>query len=108
MKVSVDVPLPLEYVAVPASLSERLGAPLTVTFSLKEIVIGMSVPIPYVPLAFVEFTPPLTVGGVVSITRLVLAPREPAAPGAGSVRVAMFPAASWIVPPLRARAEAEA
>ena len=61
MKVSVDVPLPPAYVAVPPSPSERLGVPLTVTFAPKEIVIGMSVPAPYEPLAFVELTP-LTTG----------------------------------------------
>ena len=102
----MPVPLPLAYVAVAPSLSERFGVPLTVTFSLKEIVIGMSVPIPYVPLAFVELTL-LTVGAVVSITRFVLALSEPVAPGAASARVAMFPAPSWIVPPFRARAVVE-
>ena len=101
------VPLPLAYVAVPLSPSARLGVPPTVTFSLKEIVIGMSVPASYEPLAFVELTP-LTVGAVVSITRFVLAPSEPVVPGAGSVRVALFPAPSWIVPPFRARAVVEA
>ena len=107
MNVSVPVPLPLAYVAVPPSLSERLGGPLTVTFVPKVIVIGMSVPASYEPLAFVELTP-LTVGTVVSMTMFLLAAREPAAPGAGSVRVALFPAPSWIVPPLRARAVVEA
>lgn len=52
---------------------------------------------------------PETVGdvvsmGVPSITRAALAPREPMAPGAGRVRVASLPAASLLVPPLRARA----
>ena len=42
------------------------------------------------------------VGAVVSITRALLAPSELVAPGEASVRVALLPAASLIVPPFRA------
>ncbi len=44
------------------------------------------------------------VGGVVSTTRRLFAPREPAAPGAGRVSTAGVAEPSWIVPPLSARA----
>ncbi len=46
----------------------------------------------------------LTVGAVVSMTRSLLAPREPGAPGAGSVSVASLPAPSLIDPPAADRA----
>ena len=49
----------------------------------------------------------LPVGAVVSITRAALAPRDPVAPGAERVRMALLPAASLMVPPLRVRAFAE-
>ena len=44
----------------------------------------------------------VTVGAVLSMTIVLFAPNEPAAPGAGSVRTALFDAVSRIVPPLRA------
>ena len=43
-----------------------------------------------------------TSGGVVSMTRDLLAPRDPEAPGSGRVRMAALPAASVIAPPLSA------
>ena len=46
----------------------------------------------------------VTVGAIVSMTMFLLAPSEPAAAGAGSVRLALLRPASWIVPPLSARA----
>ena len=46
----------------------------------------------------IEVTP-LTVGAVVSMTMFLALPRLPAAPGAASVSVALFVAASLIVPP---------
>ena len=51
-----------------------------------------------VPSAVLEVTP-LTVGAVVSMTMFLALPRLPAAPGAASVSVALFVAASLIVPP---------
>ncbi len=47
-------------------------------------------------------------GRTPSTTRSLLAPREPAPPGVGRVRTAFWLAASWMVPPLRLRAEVEA
>ena len=49
----------------------------------------------------------ITVGSVVSITSALLNRRDPAAPGVASVSVALFAAASTIVPPLRVRAVVE-
>jgi hypothetical protein len=49
----------------------------------------------------------VTVGRVVSITIALFTPSEFVAAGAGRVKVALFPAASFIVPPLRSRAEAD-
>ena len=43
------------------------------------------------------------VGGVVSTTNALLAPREPAAPGLAKVRVASLDAASLIVPEFSAK-----
>ena len=60
----------------------------------------MASPSLYVPAAVVESTPEI-VGAVVSITRASLAPNEPAAPTAASVSVALFPPASFTVPPFR-------
>jgi hypothetical protein len=42
---------------------------------------------------------PVTVGETVSMTMSLALPRLPAAPGAASVRVALFVAVSRIVPP---------
>src|SRR5579871_3134420 len=79
------------------------GGVTTFTTLLKVTVMLITAPTPYVPFAVVELTF-VTVGAVVSITRFVLAAREPAAPGDGNVRVATFPAMSLIVPPLRDKA----
>ena len=57
----------------------------------------------YEPLIFGEVTL-LTVGALVSITRFLFAPSEPALPGVGRVSEALFVAASRIVEPFRARA----
>jgi len=51
---------------------------------------------------------PVTEGAVVSMTRSLLAPSEPAAPAAGRVRTAALVAASRIEPPLSASAVVEA
>ena len=47
------------------------------------------------------------VGATPSITSSALSPREPVSPGAARVRMAALPAASLMVPPLRARAVEE-
>ena len=64
-------------------------------------------PILYVPSPVDDVTL-LTVGAVVSITMALLLPNEPVAPGDGSVKTALFPAASLIVPPFNANALVEA
>ena len=46
----------------------------------------------------------VTVGGEVSIMIALLAPRDPVAPGAGSVKVAALPSESFNVPLFNARA----
>jgi len=46
-------------------------------------------------------------GAVASITRALFAPSELAAPGEARVNVALFPAASLIVPLFRAREDVE-
>src|ERR1043165_1157872 len=48
-----------------------------------------------------------TDGAMVSMTMFLLAPSELAAPGAARVRVALFPARSLMVPPLRVSAEVD-
>ena len=46
----------------------------------------------------------VVVGAVESITRAAFAASDPVVPGAAKVRIASFPAASLIDPPLRVRA----
>ena len=48
-----------------------------------------------------------TVGAVVSMAMLLLAPIDPALPGVGRVRCASLPSTSLMVPPLREMAAAE-
>ena len=43
----------------------------------------------------------VTVGAVVSMTIFLLKPSDPCTPAGGSVRIALFPPASLIVPPAR-------
>ena len=45
------------------------------------------------------------IGAFVSMIRALFAPKEPDAPGDAKVRVALFPAASFIVPLFNASAE---
>jgi hypothetical protein len=75
--------------------------PVTVTDSEKITWTAIVEPALYEPLPVLDVTLE-TVGAVVSITSAALAPSEPAAPGATSVKVAAFPPLSLIVPPLRA------
>ena len=69
------------------------------TASEKLTVTGIRSPILYVPFGRLELTE-LTRGEVVSMIMFLLAPKEFAAPGAGSVRIAEFPAASLMAAPL--------
>ena len=87
--------------------SSRVGAPTTVTASEKATVIVIESPALYEPSAVEEVTP-VIVGAVVSITRALLSAKEPEAPGDAKVRVALFPAASLIVPLFNVSAELEA
>ena len=80
--------------------------PVTKIVSVNLTVTSMTAPALYEPLALVEETV-ATAGAVVSMTRSLLAPSEPAAPGDASVRTAAFPAPSAIVPPLSASAEVD-
>src|SRR5258707_93283 len=77
------------------------GGPVTFTGSLNATVTGTTWPTVYEPFAKPDVTF-VTVGAVVSITIALFAPSEPAAPGDANVNVALFVAASVIVPPFRA------
>ena len=57
----------------------------------------------YDPFVVDEVTP-VTVGGLASRTIAAFAPKELAAPGVARVSVPLLPTASFIVPPLSARA----
>jgi len=81
-----------------SSVDTPLTGSLKVTLKLTEV--------------SVEAAPPagamaLTTGAAPSMTRALFAPSELAAPGTGRVRVAVLPAASLMVPPLRASAVVE-
>ena len=110
MKTRLELPDPEVKVAVllvePVS-SSRVGAPTTVTASEKATVIVMESPALYEPSAVEEVTP-VIVGDVVSIARALLSAKEPEAPGVAKVSVALFPAASLILPPFSVSAESEA
>ena len=67
---------------------------------------GIVSPALYPPLALVDVTDK-TDGTLPSMTKALLAPNDPDAPGVGNVKSAVFPAASFIVPPFSSRAEVE-
>ena len=97
--------LPLTYEATPSLApvsSVRVGLPITVTFSEKVTLTSIVPPVVYAPSLVMADTA-VTVGAVVSIMILFAFPRDPEAPGLGNVNVALFVAASLIVPPLRPR-----
>ena len=71
--------------------------PVTVTFSENETCTLMTSPLLY-ELSLVLDVTFVIVGAVVSMMIALLKLREPAAPGAASVRVASFVARSRIVP----------
>ena len=79
--------------------------PVTTTGLLQPTVMVMTEPTAYVPSGVVEVTA-VTVGAVVSMAMDLLPPMEPAAPGAGSVKLAELGlvTVSTIVPPLRVSA----
>ena len=87
-------------VSLGAVFSVIRGVPATLTASLKLTVTGITVPALYVPFAVVDVTEP-TVGAVVSTVIVLLFCSELPPFTAGSVSVALFVAASLIVPPLR-------
>jgi hypothetical protein len=71
-------------------------------------------PVNPVPVRITELPPdvapevglrPVIVGATPSMTMALLLPNELAAPGEASVKVALLPAASLIVPPLSANAD---
>ena len=102
MKVSVAVPEPEAYDAVPELFKAIVGVPVIVTFSEKVTVTATISPVLYVPFSVDELTED-TVGAIPSITIFFCPPRELAPPTVGNVRVALFPAASLIVPLFSAR-----
>ena len=113
MKTRLELPDPEVKVAVlfvePVS-SSKVGVPpavTTVTASEKATVIVMESPALYEPSAVEEVTP-VIVGAVVSITKALLSAKEPEAPGDAKVRVALFPAASLMVPLFNVSADVEA
>ena len=79
------------------------GVPVTTTASLKVIVIAITSPILKLPLSVVAVTAD-TLGTVVSIISALFAPREFAAASSANVKIALFPAASLIVPLFSANA----
>src|SRR5204863_356169 len=91
---------------VPVSSVSR-GVPVTSTGQENCIVTAITCPTPYVPFGVGEETPTNVSDGGVTTCRYLLAPSDPAAPGAGSVRTAFCPTVSLIVPPLSASADAD-
>ena len=79
------------------------GVPVTVTASLKVIVIATAPPRLIVPSAVVDVTAEI-VGTTPSITSALLAPKELLAAGATKVKVAALPTASLMVPLFNANA----
>ena len=79
------------------------GVPVTVTASLKVIVIGIVSSNLYAPSLELELTEAI-VGSTPSTTIAFALPSELAAPGAAKVKVDALPAPSLMVPPFNARA----
>ena len=97
------MPEPEAYEADAPFESARAGVPVTTTGSLNATRTWTTSPALNEPSGF-KAEMPVTVGAVVSIVMFVLASRLPPAPGATSVRLALFAAVSAIVPPLNASA----
>ncbi len=108
MSVSVSLPLVYGMAVEPGApvVRVRVGAPVTLTGSLKVTVIGMTSPAVNEPSACGDVTF-RTVGAAASMTMALLKPSENSVPGSARVRIALFSAASRIVPLLRPRAELE-
>jgi hypothetical protein len=109
LNVSWVVPVPLIYDATPSVVpvsSVRVGVPVTLTVSENVTRISMVAAALYEPSAVIADTLE-TVGAVVSTIIALFAPREPAAPGEANVSVALFVAASLIVPPFSPNAVVE-
>ena len=70
------------------------------TVWLKLTLMGIVFPALYPPLALEDVTD-RTDGALPSITKALLAPNDPDVPGVGNVKSAVFPTASFIVPPFR-------
>ena len=81
--------------------SSSIGVPVTFTASLKFTFTATILPVPYVPSLSGESTDKTTGAAAVMILTRPESASEPGAPGAGSVRLALVPSSSLIVPPLR-------
>ena len=82
----------------------NLGVPVTATLSEKLTAIPSVSPILYVPSNKFEDIELITVGITPSITIALLALSDPDALGAGSVKTALFPDKSLIIPPFSDKA----
>ena len=96
------MPLPPVYRACPGGdvASKRRGSPSTTTARVNATVMLTAVPAARTPSASGEVT--LVAYAVVADVSIVMPPgatSEPFAPGAGSVRLAEFPAMSVSMPP---------
>ncbi|MCY1345420.1 hypothetical protein D9M69_314810 [compost metagenome] len=81
-----------------ATVKSAISRPLTAS---SKVMVTVAVSPTFRLLSLSEM---LADGRTPSTTRALLAPREPAAPGAARVRIASWPAAPLIVPPLRVSA----
>ena len=98
--VTVLVPSP-----VPTLAANKLLGSLMMMLTPSVLIFSVSfVSAPFVSSIFRSLPSLLTVVVVPRMTKALFAPREPAAPGVGSVSVASLPAPSWIAPPLSAKA----
>ena len=62
----------------------------------------MTSPALYAPSSVDELTE-VTEGPILSITKSLLAPSDPSAPGLGNVKLALLPTKSFIEPPFKVR-----
>ena len=82
-----------------------VASPATiVAVALRSVLVAVSLLLAVIPPTPVEVRAVGATGAMVSTTMAALAPREPVDPGAISARLAAFPAASLMVPPLRTNA----
>ena len=100
------VPVPLTYSPTPSTfprLRDSCGTPVTLMISLNVTPITSVSPTIYTPSALEDETFVMA-GTDPSTTIFLFADNDPKEPGSGSVKMALFPPLSLIIPPFKINA----